>query len=91
MDALPAHELIADAVEHEGSYCALGAVARQRGTDLSGDLYDAETLGGRLDIPRALAAEIVFENDEGSYRAETPEQRFSRMRKWLDNVIVSER
>lgn len=82
LDALPEKRLITDTIEDEGSYCTLGAVARARGSDLNGDLYDAEAMAGMLGVPHALAAEIVYENDEW-FQYETPEQRFERMRKWV--------
>ena len=45
---------------------------------------------GEADIKRGqvmMAAEIVFMNDEGSYLAETPEQRWTRMRKWVGEQL----
>jgi hypothetical protein len=35
-----------------------------------------------------MACEIMFENDEGA-RNETPEQRYERMRRWVDGRIRS--
>lgn len=39
-----------------------------------------------LGIPDALAAEIMFENDEGGW-SETPEARWMRMRAWVAKRI----
>jgi hypothetical protein len=36
-----------------------------------------------FDIAKCLAQEVVYENDESPWRAETPEQRWTRMRKWV--------
>lgn len=33
-----------------------------------------------------LAQEVAYENDEGAYR-ETPEQRWTRMRAWVERNI----
>lgn len=52
----------------EGEFCALGALAAARGikTDDLGDEEDCDPreVGDRFDIARALAAEIMFMNDE---------------------------
>lgn len=38
-------------------------------------------------IAAALAAEIVFMNDEWSSANETPESRYNRMREWVRHQI----
>ena len=67
MDALPARRLVAGDFEapetgmpfaSRRDVCALGAL------DPSVDEYDAEYLADRFGIARALAAEIVYQNDE---------------------------
>lgn len=40
-----------------------------------------------LNIPQALAAEVMFLNDEGACDPETPEQRHVRMREWVSTQI----
>lgn len=99
LDAMPAKRLIVDAIRNDdGDVCALGAL------DPSVDEYDAEYLADRFGIARALAAEIVYQNDElgdryepvdivGRGRSwttihETPEERWIRMRAWVDAQIV---
>lgn len=42
-------------------------------------------------VQPALAAEIMFENDEWTCCAETPAKRFARMRKWITDQIESNR
>lgn len=101
LDALPVKRLAQDELEapdqvpcsHWGlfetkSVCAIGAVGRARGIDMSNiDPYDAETVAGKFGIADALAKEIVWENDDaGSYR-ETPEQRYIRVRGWVESQI----
>ncbi len=87
MDALPKQELIADAIEDNGSFCALGAVAHARGVDTSDLPYESNILAVRLGIPRSLAAEITYMNDEAFYHSESSDHRFSRMRRWIGEHI----
>jgi len=88
VDALPEPKLIPNDLQADGAYCTLGAVGAKRGTELSKvDPDDHYTVARVFDIPHSLACEIMFENDEGSYSSETPEQRFKRMRKWLTSKI----
>jgi hypothetical protein len=87
LDKLPERKLIAGELEEAGAVCALGAVGRERGLDMSGlDPYDPDTIAGTFGIAPALAREIVYENDECG-RNETPEQRFERMRRWVASQI----
>lgn len=72
-----------------GGVCAMGAVARMRGVDLTRvDPEDRDTVAGLMEIPMSLACEIAYENDErgvidgGRWREETAEERFKRMRRW---------
>lgn len=99
LDSLPVKELESSALIYEGRACALGAVAISRKIDaeklepfndfncgpVAADM--AELFG----IPRALAAEIMFENDEGTFGTETPANRFTRMRKWITDNIEANR
>lgn len=85
LEALPEKRLIKGDLENNGEYCALGSVGKRRGLDMSNlDPYDTDDIAGAFRIPRALAAEIEFMNDDNSF---TPEQRFEDMRKWvLENL-----
>lgn len=72
----------------EGDVCALGALGRVRGLDMSGlDPDEPEGVAAAFDIASPLAREIVYMNDECNYR-ETPEQRWQRMRKWVAAQII---
>lgn len=85
MDALPEKKLIAHELEGSGAVCAIGSVGWARGIDMAQiDPENSGAVAATFGISRALACEIVYENDEGwgSYR-ETPEQRFARMREWI--------
>jgi len=90
MAALPEHKLIDGELEHEGAVCAIGAVGKARGIDMSGiDVEDRHRVARVFGIAPALAAEIVYMNDEAHWRVETPEQRFERMRKWIEEQIFA--
>ena len=91
LDAMPEKRLIASAFNKPEGCCALGALGRHKGVDLS-DLEPAEEYGEpehvnhravakRFDIARSLSAEVQFMNDEWD-SPETPEQRWQRMRRW---------
>jgi hypothetical protein len=83
LDALPEKKLIAEEIEHEGAVCAIGAVGRRRGIDMTElDPYDREGVAGVFKLPFALACELFWENDECGPRGETPEARWKRIRAW---------
>jgi hypothetical protein len=67
LDALPDKWLASDSlVTADGEYCTLGALGRARGIDLTAiDPDDREAVAKAFGIAEALAAEIMFENDEG--------------------------
>lgn len=50
------------------------------------DAHCRETVSGVFRIAPAMAAEVVFENDECGWN-ETSEQRWQRMRKWIGSHI----
>jgi len=87
MTALPEPKLIANSLAMpDGAVCALGAVCRARGVDLSKvDPENGDGLGGLLGIPEPLAKEIMYLNDDWS--KETPEARFERMKKWAEENL----
>jgi hypothetical protein len=105
LDSMPVKRLIVDAIKNEqGEVCALGAL------DPNAPVYEAEELATHFGVARALAAEIVYLNDEvgddwepidvldehGIPRRkfqlikETPEERWTRMRAWVDAQILPE-
>lgn len=91
LDAMPSKRLIDGTLETaEGDVCALGSLARHRGTSLERDDVDyPAVLGEKFDIARALAQETMYENDEGGPPVETPEQRWARVRRWAaENVLA---
>ncbi len=94
LDAMPVKRLITDAIKDaSGGVCALGALD-PNAPEYKADDYDwedghARELAKHFGIARALAAEIVYMNDEAAiWRQETPEQRWIRMRAWVDEQIT---
>ena len=88
LDAMPDKRLIADSFQAEGEFCTIGVLGAKRGVDMAVlDPDDREAVGEAFGISPAMASEIVFMNDEGSWQTETPEQRWVRMRKWVDSNI----
>lgn len=94
LDAMPVKELIANELQAGGAYCALGVVGSKRGVNLSEiDPHDSEQVSKTFDIAECLAREIVYVNDEmGPWREqETPEQRWVRVRKWVQEALDNPR
>ena len=86
MDALPEQKLITHDLEAEGQVCAIGAVGRARGVNMSEiDPEDYEKVAATFGIATPMAQEIVYMNDEAfdSYWCKTPEERFEKMRAWI--------
>ncbi len=98
LDALPEPKLIAHELEQNGAVCALGSVGVARGINMDHlDPEDRETVAAAFAIPHAMACEIFHENDEAEWftywndcywtTRETPDERFTRMRKWVVRQI----
>jgi hypothetical protein len=89
LEAMPVKRLIAEELEYEGEVCALGALGRQRGVDMSKiDPEDREKVAEAFGVAEALAAEIMFMNDEGGPC--DPEARWHFMHNWVCGQIVEE-
>jgi hypothetical protein len=94
LDAMPDKRLIAEELESDGAYCALGIVGHVRGIDMRGiDPEDRECVSKTFGIAEAMAAEIMYENDEYflctiGAKPESPEHRWQRMRKWAESNLV---
>ena len=91
LDAMPDKRLISDELERDGEYCALGVVGKARGLVMEGvDPEDRRKVASMFDIAPALAAEIVYMNDDEDWwepTRTTPEQRWGRMRAWVASQI----
>jgi hypothetical protein len=70
LDTMPVKELAPDSLANvAGQYCTLGAVGARRGIDLSRlEEQERDVIAAALGIPEALAAEVMFENDERERR-----------------------
>lgn len=91
MDDMPVKELVADRLEADGQFCTIGVIGAKRGVEMSKlDANDREAVAEAFGIAPAMAAEIVFMNDEASWQKETPEQRWVRMRKWVADNLKGE-
>lgn len=86
LDAMPVKRLITDALaDNDGEVCALGAIDPNKDIDPE----DTERVAAHFGIAPSMAAEIVYMNDEhGAWRSETPEERWTRMRAWVEKEIV---
>lgn len=99
LDEMPEKRLIANSFAADGGYCTLGVIGAKRGAKMpnAGDYeeYEGHELSrhaaAELDIAPAMAAEIMFLNDEGFWgcynEEETPEGRWLRMRNWVAEQI----
>lgn len=108
LDAMPVKRLITGEIANgTGDVCALGSVDPA----CKADPDDREAVGQHFGIAPAMAAEIVYINDErfdGEYvaaegpslsayygrptsvwRPFTPEERWIRMRAWVDEQIMT--
>jgi len=83
LDAMPDKRLIkGDLITETGEVCAIGAVCKKRGVHVSGiDVHDRKAVADSVGIAEALAAEIMYENDD-LLHAITPEGRWEWMRHW---------
>jgi hypothetical protein len=83
LDAMPVKELISGTLEEHGEVCALGALGRARGVDMSNlEPEDAEAVGKVFKIAESLAREVVSENDGDFGVYMTPAMRWEYMRRW---------
>jgi hypothetical protein len=90
LDALPEKKLVANELEGDGCFCALGAVGKARGIDLAKiDTYDHEALSKTFGIAPAMAQEIMWINDEAAtWRGEDQdEQRWQEVKNWIKKEI----
>lgn len=89
LDEMPNKKVITnELITEAGEVCAIGAVFKARGLDVSAVDADCRYDVGKLaGISPSMAAEIEYQNDEVRC-SNTPEERWTRMRKWVaDNLL----
>jgi len=92
LDAMPDKRLIAGSIQDAaGQVCALGALDPKAPAydDMEDELH-RQQLAKHFDIAPALAAEIVYMNDDYWMQFETPELRWTRMRAWVQSQLVGD-
>lgn len=70
-------------------YASMDALEERMGENLEDDEVTLE-LGEGMGLRRALAWTISYENDEGTRANETPEQRYKRMLRWVENNLIQQ-
>ena len=92
LDAMPEKRLIAqELATADGQVCALGSVAVARGLDVSKiDVTDYYQVSRELNIPRSLAQEIIFFNDDDwrQYDIDSDEKRWQVIRNWINENLI---
>lgn len=72
-----------------GDCCAMGALAKARGLDISNvDPEDPPQVAALFKVNDKIVREIADHNDEHGHVNETPEARFIRMRAWIAGQIL---
>lgn len=90
LDALPEKKLVANELEGDLCFCALGAVGKARGIDLAKiDTYNHKSLSKTFGIAPAMAQEIMWINDEAAtWRGEDQDaQRWQEVKNWIKKEI----
>jgi D-alanine-D-alanine ligase-like ATP-grasp enzyme len=99
---LPEKRLIANHLkDDEGGVCALAALAKYKGAELPEEVeaeYDDEygvaiqdqmvAFGKSLGVPRMVAIDIVYQNDDTWWKELTPEERYRKMLNWTQRHIT---
>ena len=93
LDAMPVKRLFAGSfASPTGEFCTLGVLGAKRGATMDdlgdSDHCDADRVGKRFGIAMSMAAEIMYVNDEEGHDAETPEQRWTRVRAWVAEQLA---
>jgi hypothetical protein len=89
MDAMPEKVLISGELQVDGQYCALGVVGAARGLPMDGIDLDRDVMARLFGIAPAMAAEIMFENDDDyGWKGSAPAERWQYMRNWVASLIA---
>lgn len=92
MDAMPVKELVAEELQVDGQYCALGVVGKVRGIDMTSvDPEDSGVVAKLLDVAEPLVREITYINDYDAYYSDNQNaQRFHDVRRWVVQNLKQE-
>jgi len=90
LDAMTEKSLIKGRLQTpEGAVCALGALAKYKGIDVSDvDTDDHDSLGATFNVASQLAQEVMYENDDGPGGV-TGEIRWQRVRDWAVRQLTA--
>ena len=87
LDAMPEKKLITEELIQDGDVCALGALGLARGLDMAKvDPEQYDQVAALFGVAEPLVREIESINDD-SYHGETPNGRWTRVRKWVAGQI----
>ena len=89
LEAMPVKVLIANELDGDGGYCALGVVGTKRGIDMTEfDPEDTKSVAKALNIADALAREVVYINDEAGWGTRgTDADRWDHVHSWVCEKI----
>jgi hypothetical protein len=89
LDSMPRKRLIQhELVTESGECCTMGAVLKARGRDVKDlDPEEPDDVSAAVGLSDAMVREIAYLNDDCGSHEETPEERWSRMRKWVDSNL----
>lgn len=90
LDAMPDKRLTDGQIQDsEGCMCTMGVLAASRGMDLARVPYDPRELAAEVGLAQAMVREIISVNDDDfSWREETPEARWKRVRAWVASQVT---
>jgi len=93
LGALAAHRLTKGPISTKGylgraTVRTLKELEDELGSSLEDELGTVE-FGQAMGLVRALAWAISYENDEGTWKEETPEERYRRVLAWVEEQIAA--
>lgn len=86
--ALAAYRLTVGPVTHDGSQLTSLVELEEQFAEWLNDEVGTVELGQSMGLTRALAWAISYENDEGTWKDETPEERFRRVLDWVERELT---
>ena len=88
LDAMSVKELVANELEDGENFCALGVLGNKRGLVMRDiDPDDIEFCAELFNMNEKLYREIVYINDECCWHENKKNERWKKVRKWVDENI----